>query len=350
MQVVTLFIGLVLGIALGYLFARSRGGGSDVAAEIAKNNETVAMRSSIDELTKKLAELNNNSVASDAAIRTEIKTINESATKLAGALANSQTRGKYGEAQLERLLEFAGLQEGVDYERQRGIINSDGGAGIPDIKISMPSGFKIYIDSKFPFTNYFSGLETNSAEERAKYMKLHADDLLKHVTDLAKRKYDSDPGSANFVVVFAPFESILAEALTANHQLLLNSFEKNVTIVGPANMLALLRTVSMGYSRDKLAENAHQIQLIAGKLVDKIEKSHEHLETLGKRIASTATAYNQLVGTVGSTVTKDVREMIELGLPQREIAQPKMINPQLRQIGGDFIEDGIIDAEAVEEN
>ena len=214
----------------------------------------------------------------------------------------------------------------------------------------MPGGLNIFIDSKFPFAKYDEAIIEKDPATRANLMKAHAADLRKHIDELAKRKYDVAPGSANFVVVFAPFESILAEALTANHQLLLNSFEKNVTIVGPANMLALLRTVSMGYSRDKLAENAHQIQLIAGKLVDKIEKSHEHLETLGKRIASTATAYNQLVGTVGSTVTKDVREMIELGLPQREIAQPKMINPQLRQIGGDFIEDGIIDAEAVEEN
>ena len=346
MQLVTLFIGIVIGGAIGYLFAKSR----KPKMELPVADTSVEIKVKLDELSRKVSDLNDKSIASDVSLRTEIRTMNESATKLAGALANSQTRGKYGEAQLERLLEFAGLQEGVDYERQRGITNSDGGAGIPDIKISMPSGFKIYIDSKFPFTNYFNGLESANAEDRARYMKLHSDDLLKHVADLAKRKYDSDPGSANFVVVFAPFESILAEALTANHQLLLSAFEKNVTIVGPANMLALLRTVSMGYSRDKLAENAHQIQLLAGKLVDKIEKSHEHLETLGKRIASTANAYNQLVGTVGSTVTKDVREMIELGLQQRDIATPKIINPQLRQIGGEFIDDGIIDAEAVEEN
>jgi DNA recombination protein RmuC len=104
----------------------------------------------------------------------------------------------------------------------------------------------------------------------------------------------------------------------------------------------------MGYSRSQLAENAHNIQIVAGKLVDKISTAHDHIDTLGKRILSTATAFNQLVGTVGSAITKDVNEMIELGLPNNELERPKMINPEVRSISEGTKSSDFIDVEADE--
>ena len=362
----TLFIGLILGSILGYLLGNlknaNRKPAIDFSEELNKRDTSIEMKTSLEELSKKVAALSTQTAeadkaraTADAALKQELANmaaintnlLNQS-TKLAGALASSQTRGKYGEAQLESLLESAGLLQGVHYEVQRGTTTSEGVAGIPDVKISMPGGLDIYIDSKFPFANYFTAIESDNPEERARLMKLHADDLLKHINDLAKRKYVNIQGSANFVVVFAPFESILAEALIANKNLLQDAFEKNVTIATPSNMLALLRTVSMGYSRSQLAENAHNIQIVAGKLVDKISTAHEHIDTLGKRIISVATAFNQMVGTVGSAITKDVNEMIELGLPNNQIDSPKLINPEVRSISGGSKMSDFIDVEADE--
>ena len=358
----TLIIGLILGALIGFLWGKSKAPQVDLSAQLAENNASIEMKGSLEVLAKQVETLNNKVLeadkaraVADAALKQELSNmagintnlLNQS-TKLAGALANSQTRGKYGEAQLESLLEAAGLLQGVHYEIQSGTTTSEGVAGIPDVKISMPGGLDIYIDSKFPFANYFAGIESEDAATRAQYMKLHADDLLKHINNLAKRKYQNIEGSANFVVVFAPFESILAEALIANKNLLNDAFDKNVTIATPANMLALLRTVSMGYSRSQLAENAHNIQIVAGKLVDKIETAHEHIDTLGKRILSTATAFNQMVGTVGSTVTKEVNEMIDLGLSNNQIDAPKLINPEIRSISGGTKMTDFIDVEADE--
>ena len=358
--IVTLLIGISLGGALGYLLGQRKE--PDISAQLNQRDTSLEMKTSLEELSKKVSALSAQTAdadkaraTSDAALKQELSNmanintnlLNQS-TKLAGALASSQTRGKYGEAQLEKILEFAGLQEGIHYQLQRGTTNSEGVAGIPDVKIAMPGGLDIYIDSKFPFTNYFAGIESEDPEQRAQYMKLHADDLLKHINDLAKRKYGNIAGSANFVVVFAPFESILAEALLANKNLLQDAFDKNITVATPSNMLALLRTVSMGYSRSQLAENAHNIQIVAGKLVDKLSTAHEHIDTLGKRILSTATAFNQLVGTVGSAVTKDVNEMIELGLPNDQIEAPKLINPEIRSISGGAKITDFIDVEAEE--
>ena len=143
-------------------------------------------------------------------------------------------------------------------------------------------------------------------------------------------------------------ESILAEALLVNKNLLLDAFESNVTLATPSNLLAMLRTVRHGYSRSQLAENAHNIQIVAGKLVDKIHTMHEHLDTLGQRIISTANAFNKLVGTTGTAVTKDVNEMISQGLPNKELEPPKMINPEIRSISGGQKLSDFIDAEADE--
>ena len=362
----TLFIGLLLGAFIGYLLGQRKKPTIDISTQLNKelsNRDTsIEMKTSLEELSKKVSALSTQTAeadkaraTSDAALKQELinmasinTNLHNQSTKLAGALASSQTRGKYGEAQLESLLESAGLIQGVHYEVQRGTTTSEGVAGIPDVKIAMPGGLDIYIDSKFPFANYFSAIETDDVDERARLMKLHADDLLKHINDLAKRKYASIAGSANFVVVFAPFESILAEALIANPNLMMEAFEKNVTVATPSNMLALLRTIRMGYSRSQLAENALKIQLVAGKLVDKIQTSHEHIDTLGKRILSTAAAFNQMVGTVGSTVTKDVNEMIALGLSNDELESPKFINPEVRAISDNSRTSDFIDVEVDE--
>jgi DNA recombination protein RmuC len=360
--IVMLIIGIALGLALGYLIGQRKAPTNDISAQLNQRDTSLEMKTSLEELSKKVSALSTQTAeadkaraTADAALKQELNnmaTMNSNllnqSTKLAGALASSQTRGKYGEAQLESLLESAGLLQGVHYEVQRGTTTSEGVAGIPDVKIAMPGGLDIYIDSKFPFANYFSAIETDDAEERARLMKLHADDLLKHINDLAKRKYSSIAGSANFVVVFAPFESILAEALIANKNLLHDAFDKNVTVATPSNMLALLRTVSMGYSRSQLAENAHNIQIVAGKLVDKISTAHEHIDTLGKRILSTATAFNQMVGTVGTAITKDVNEMIDLGLANDQLDSPKLINPEVRSISGGTKMSDFIDVEADE--
>ena len=211
--------------------------------------------------------------------------------------------------------------------------------------------FRSYIDSKFPFTNYFSGLETNSAEERAKYMKLHADDLLKHVTDLAKRKYDSDPGSANFVVVFAPFESILAEALIADPKLLNDAFAKKVVVAPPSNILALLRTIKMGFEQSALAKNAEEIKVTAVKLADKLISMHDSITSVGMKLGSTLKAYNTLIGTVGTAISPELKKMMAQGLPNKEVPKLGLVSDNVRRIGGKeplFLgEDEIYDVEEI---
>ena len=272
----------------------------------------------------------------------------EKTTKLSEALSNSQGRGKYGEAQLENLLQNAGLIEDVDYTRQKA---DEASGGKPDIKIIMPGGLNIFIDSKFPFAKYDEAIIEKDPATRANLMKSHAADLRKHIDELAKRKYDVAPGSANFVVVFAPFESILAEALIADPKLLNDAFAKKVVVAPPSNILSLLRTIKMGFEQSSLAKNAEEIKVTAVKLADKLISMHDSITSVGMKLGSTLKAYNTLIGTVGTAISPELKKMMAQGLPNKEVPKLGLVSDNVRRIGGKeplFLgEDEIYDGEEI---
>ncbi len=272
----------------------------------------------------------------------------EKTTKLSEALSNSQGRGKYGEAQLENLLQNAGLIEDVDYTRQKA---DEASGGKPDIKIIMPGGLNIFIDSKFPFAKYDEAIIEKDPATRANLMKAHAADLRKHIDELAKRKYDVAPGSANFVVIFAPFESILAEALIADPKLLNDAFAKKVVVAPPSNILALLRTIKMGFEQSALAKNAEEIKVTAVKLADKLISMHDSITSVGMKLGSTLKAYNTLIGTVGTAISPELKKMMAQGLPNKEVPKLGLVSDNVRRIGGKeplFLgEDEIYDGEEI---
>jgi len=247
-------------------------------------------------------------------------------------LSKSQTRGQYGEAQLEMLLEGADLKEGIHFERQS-YKNSGGEITRPDVKILMPGGTEIFVDSKFPFERFYEGSITEDLVERARLMKAHTEDLVGHINALAKREYQEGGSSPNFVVLFVPFESILSEALQADELLLQKAFAKNVVIATPTTMLALLRTIRYGYDRQDLAQNAEEIRELAGKLLKRIGKVHEKIEVLGERIKSSERAFNDLVATSENHLMVPARKMIKLGAPStRSIGEIVDIDSEVRQI------------------
>ena len=275
----------------------------------------------------------------ESEIRTQIENMklgNENllreTTKLAGALSNSQTRGKYGEAQLETLLENAGLLENVHFFKQD-YRTTGTDISKPDIKIAVPGGSEIFIDSKFPFDRFLEAVGEKDPAERSRLMQLHAKDLLGHVNALAKRGYQETGNSPDYVVLFAPFESIVSEALDVDPQILHKAFEKNVAIATPTTMLALLRTVGYVFSRSELARNAATITDLAGELLKRIGKVHSKIETLGDRIKSTERAFNDLIKSAEENVLKPARKMVKLGAPSsNKLRAIDDIDDEVRQI------------------
>ena len=337
-------LGLILGAIIGFLVARGRAGATQAQLVAAHGSvaalekqiltmqgaktettrlatELEAMKKSVESLSVQAREAEMSRVTAEQKIRNDLtnmattnKSLLEETTKIAGALSSSQTRGKFGEAQLEQLLENSGLIEGVHFTRQKYMSGDGDKVGIPDITISFPGSSVLFIDSKFPFERFLEAFDTQDLALRETFIEQHAKDLLKHVDALAKRGYADRDDSASFVVLFAPFESILTEALRVDPRLLEKAFRKGVTIATPTTMMSLLATVGYVFSRNRLAESAAEIQELAGTFLKNVASLHVKIVTVGERLKQTLKAYNDMIPTAESTVLSPAKKIMGLGV------------------------------------
>jgi DNA recombination protein RmuC len=387
---ITLILGLIIGLALGLWISRiksaANGGNTSTisqelndvkvllkasddrlkAAEAKSENETKIatqmeeMKTTVERMRLQAQEASEKRIASEVQLVGTIDEMRKASTtffdetkKIAGALASSQTRGKFGEAQLELLLEQAGLREGHEYVAQRSTTDSDS-SGIPDITVAMPGGSKLFIDSKFPFDRFLEAFGTEEQEQRDELLLLHTKDLLKHVDALAKRGYHKSQNSPDFVVLFLPFETLLAESLRLDPLLLEKAFKVGVTLATPTSMMALLRTVGHIFTRNKLAENADDITKVAATFLKNVTLLHTKIVAVGKAINQTSKAYEDLIPTAEKTVLAPARRINKLGVagdkdklaieyPESPADVRALNNPDLDA------QDDFIDVEVVEE-
>ena len=369
--IIALVIGLFLGIGLGTLLARAKNRPADTSAEqaamaaelatarslvseykaqiegerakseatIKLNAELEAMKARVEDLSRISQDADRRRVGAEAEIKTQITQMashNENLVNqtraIAGALASSQTRGKFGEAALEQLLQGAGLIEGEHFTRQRSAERSDSSGAIPDITINMPGGSVLYIDSKFPFERFYEAFETEDAEERKALLASHTKDLLKHIEALSKRKYAERGASPDFVVLYAPVDSIFTEALRSDPTLLDKAFALNVTIATPTSMMALLRTVGYLFSRNRVATNAAEIQELAAKFLKDVSSLHEKIVTVGERLKSTLKAYNELIPTAETMVLSAAKKMRALEVTGKTPKAIPELSENVRQL------------------
>ena len=392
---ITLILGLFLGLALGLWISRIKSGANggntstmsqelnDVkvllkasddrlkAAEAKSENETKIatqmeeMKATVERMRMQAQEASEKRIASEVQLVGTIDEMRKASTtffdetkKIAGALASSQTRGKFGEAQLELLLEQAGLREGHEYVAQRSTTDSDS-SGIPDITVAMPGGSKLFIDSKFPFDRFLEAFGTEDQAQRDELLLLHTKDLLKHIDALAKRGYHKSQNSPDFVVLFLPFETLLAESLRLDPLLLEKAFKVGVTLATPTSMMALLRTVGHIFTRNKLAENADDITKVAATVLKNVTLLHTKIVAVGKAINQTSKAYEDLIPTAEKTVLAPARRINKLGVagdkdklaieyPESPADVRALNNPDLDSLDLDAPDD-FIDVEVVEE-
>jgi DNA recombination protein RmuC len=379
-----LLIGLSIGLLLGWKFGRTNSStaNNDVVAlkallekseerlkDAESKNESQAkiatqmeeMKTTVERMRVQAQEAAEKRVASEVELKSTINEMRTASTnlfdetrKIAGALSSSQSRGKFGEAQLELLLEQAGLREGIEYEAQRSTTDADS-SGIPDITVRMPGGSMLFIDSKFPFERFLDAFATEDQSLRDDFLISHTKDLLKHVEALAKRGYHKSAGSPDVVVLFLPFETLLAEALRLDPMLLEKAFKVGVTIATPTSMMALLRTVGHIFTRNKLAENADDITKVAATFLKNITLLHGKIVAVGKAINSTSKAYEDLIPTAEKTVLSPAKKISALGVagdkaklaieyPEAPADVRELNNPDLADA------DDFIDVEVIEDN
>ena len=278
------------------------------------------VREALDGLRRTTQQAEVERAKSAAELRTQIDGVQrnytslESATKqLVAAMSSGQSRGQWGEMQLEQLLEHSGLVEGVHFRRQDSRMTEAGGAR-PDVVVDLPGGGEILIDAKFPFDAYWRAIKADNETEVNAHLHKHAEDVLARAKELSSKRYWESNISPDFVVMFLPLESLLSSALETNGLLLEEVFTRNVVLATPTTILGMLRTIQFGYQRKLMADNAEEIRATGAEMLTRLEKAVDHLGTLRKGLMSAVKGYNEFIGSMDSRVMVQARRMKELGV------------------------------------
>jgi len=236
---------------------------------------------------------------------------------LAAAMQSNSARGQWGEVQLRRVVEAAGMLAHVDFTEQ---VHLAGGERTfrPDMLVHLPGGKALVVDAKVPLRAYLEANELppgtgdagSAGQERARLLAEHAKAVKAHVDALAGKKYwDAAGGSPELVLCFLPAESMLSAALQADPGLLDYSFARNVGLVSPVSLLAALKSVAFAWRQDMLTENAREIFDLSRQLYERLGTLGEHVAKLGNSLKGSVEKYNAFVGTLESRVLPTARRI-----------------------------------------
>lgn len=269
----------------------------------------------------RLGEIEKDRVGAYADLQTQIRYIlsgnealkNETA-KLSQALHHNNTRGQWGELQLRRVVELAGMVEYCDFNTQE-TRSKDEERIRPDMVVHLPGGRSIIIDAKAPMTAYLNAGQTDRPEERMQWMTRHAADVKKHLLQLSAKNYFAQFSPCpEFVIMFLPGEALFQAALEADPSLIEFGAENRVILATPSTLIALLKTIAYGWKQEQLAENAKKISEAGSDLFDTCAILSSHFSSLGKSLNQAVTQYNKTVSSFEHRFMPRAQKLKTLGV------------------------------------
>jgi DNA recombination protein RmuC len=251
---------------------------------------------------------------------------------LVTALRRPEARGRWGEMQLRRVVELAGMSDRCDFDEQVSVTTADGTLR-PDMVIRLAGGKNIVVDSKVSLAAYLEAAESPDEGVRTARLDAHARHLRDHVDRLAAKAYWTALTSApEFVVLFIPGEAFLAPALEHDPGLLEYAFTRKVHIATPTTLVTMLRTAQYAWQQAALSDNARAVFDLGRELYERISGLGKHVDGLGKALTNAVTAYNRTVGSLESRVLVSARKLNDLGVTDAEIDSPKLLEDTVRQL------------------
>jgi DNA recombination protein RmuC len=352
-----ILIALAIGLALGFAVAtfrtaatraelqglrlseaRARAGDADVL----KGQQSVALlvdplKDQLRRVEGQMHQLAQERAATAAELREQVhamtvgtQQVSREARALSDALRKPQARGRWGELQLRKVVEHAGMLDRCDFTEQTSVRTNDG-TQRPDLVVNLAGGGCVVIDAKVTLAAYLEAVETDDERVREERIAAHAKHLRQHVDRLADKAYwQALPNTPEFVVLFVPGESFLAPALEADPTLLEHAMSRRVHLATPMTLLSLLRAVAYAWQQHHLADNAHEVFAAGKDLYSRLSTFGGHIDKLGRSLTTTVADFNKTVGSLERNVLSSARRMTELGLdgelpeplPVEEIPRP----------------------------
>jgi DNA recombination protein RmuC len=266
------------------------------------------------------------------AMRVSSEQLQYETKSLVNALRAPQVRGRWGELQLERVVQLAGMVEHCDFSTQV-TATGDDGAIRPDMVVHLAGGKSIVVDAKVPFAAYLEAVESRDPDRHAERLTAHARQLRAHVDALAAKAYWAafEP-SPEFVVLFVPGDPFLEAALQADPALLEHAFSRNVVVATPTTLIALLRTVAYGWRQEALARNAAAVHQLGKELHARLATMGTHVAKLGRSLDGAVDSYNKTVSSLEARVLVTARRLTELKVADDELTAPAPVDRTPRRV------------------
>ena len=296
----------------------------------------------LERIEKEVSTMSRDRRSADGAVRTlldEMKIglgdLGTQTGTLVKALRQPQTRGQWGEVQLKRCVEIAGMTEHVDFELQQ-TLNDGEGILRPDAVVMLPAGRRVVIDSKVPLDAYLEVLEAEDDAGRKGELIRHARQVRDHITKLASKRYQDqfDSGETpDFVVCFMPSEAALHAAFEAEPSLYDYALEQKILIATPTTLVGLLRTVELGWRQEQIAEQAQEIASASRELHSRMGAFLEHFAKAGRQLNSATKSFDDAVGSLESRIMPQLRRIEEMGAASgKELEEPHRVDRAVRPI------------------